>query len=253
MEIGKQIENLKVINHFTDFRGELFLRVLCNIFNDISELQTKKFGVDIPSLNKENQTWMLHRLHLLIHRLPTKGEIIQIETWPSGIDRLFALRDYRVLDENKQLLVEGISEWMLIDLNRRRPMRLTEKVFQMRNSAHCTPIVLPKLITRDEEIVTRQKRHFIATYDNIDFNGHVTQAAYIAWITNALPFYFLSQHRLKEIEVIYEHEIMPDAEINSSYVVIHEDDQSVEMLHRIDSSIESITHCIAKTIWEKRQ
>ena len=54
-----------------------------------------------------------------------------------------------------------------------------------------------------------------------------------------------------EIEVIYEHEIMPDLEIRSSYVVTYEDDTRVEMLHKISSNNDDIVHCKAKTIWNK--
>ncbi|MGL5682275.1 MAG: acyl-[acyl-carrier-protein] thioesterase [Marinifilaceae bacterium] len=251
MDIGIQTETFRVINHFTDFKGDLFLRVLCDIFNDVAEMQTVKFGVDAPSLIKEGMTWMLHRLHLKLNRFPHKGEIITIDTWPSGSDRLFALRDYRVTDAQRNILVEGTSEWMLVDMVRRRPMRLTEKIIAMRDSANVAKIKMDYLIDRDTEVITNQGRPFIASYDNIDFNGHVTQASYVSWITNALPFHFLSKRSLCEMEIIYEHEIMPDSEIRSSYVITHEDETCVEMLHKVSSNNDEVTHCKAKTIWNK--
>ena len=46
-----------------------------------------------------------------------------LETWPSGIDRLFAIRDFRMV-AGEEVLLRATSEWMVIDVNRRRPVRL---------------------------------------------------------------------------------------------------------------------------------
>ncbi len=54
-------------------------------------------------------------------------------------------------------------------------------------------------------------RRFTATYDNIDFNKHVTQATYVRWVTNSLSYEFLKDHEITELEIIYEHEVLPDS------------------------------------------
>lgn len=250
--VTKYVEKVKIFNHYTNYKGRLFVKTLCDLFNDTAEVQTEQYGVDVATLNAGGMTWMLHRLHIRLHKMPLQNEEVYIETWPSGIDRLFALRDYRMIRQDGEELVRATSEWMYIDLKRRRPMRLTEKVIDM-STRHGIPRVEldPILNEKAFEMQPAGGRHFIATFDNIDFNGHVTQASYMRWITNSLPFEFLKEHVLTDVEVIYAHEIMPDSSIYSAYS-LSEEGNMVTVLHQVKNEAGDLSHCIAKTVWEKK-
>lgn len=249
--VTKYVEKVKIFNHYTNYKGRLFVKTLCDLFNDVAEVQTEMYGVDVATLNAQGMTWMLHRLHIELSKMPLQNEEVYIETWPSGIDRLFALRDYRMFRENGEELVRATSEWMYIDLHRRRPMRLSEKVIQM-STEHDIPRLELSSILNEKEFQLKEQggRHFTATFDNIDFNGHVTQASYMRWITNSLPFEFLKNHVLMDVEVIYAHEIMPDSSIYSVYEIL--EGEQMTILHQVKNESGDLTHCIAKTIWEEK-
>ena len=170
--VTKYAEKVKIYNHYTNYKGRLFVKTLCDLFNDAAEVQTELYKVDVDTLNAQGFTWMLHRLHILLHKMPLKEEIVTIETWPSGIDRLFALRDYRMFREDGEELVRATSEWMYIDMKRRRPLRLPENVIAMSTEHNIPKLVLAPLLDEKEFGGERQGiRHFTATFDNIDFNG----------------------------------------------------------------------------------
>lgn len=247
--VTKYIEKIKIFNHYTNYKGRLFVKTLCDLFNDAAEVQTEIYGVDVDTLNAQGMTWMLRRIHIQLFKMPTKGEEVRIETWPSGIDRLFALRDYQMMRENGEELVRATSEWMSIDLKRRRPLRLSEKVVEMSTSHQIEKLHIDSILAEKELGGEMESREFTATFDNIDFNGHVTQASYVRWITNSLPFIFLRNHILTEIEVVYEHEIMPDSHIHSEFRMETSGEQ-VTVYHRIKSEDRQRTHCVAKTIWK---
>lgn len=249
--ITKYTEHVKIFNHYTNYKGRLFIKTLCDLFNDVAEGQTEMLGVDVGTLNKQGQTWMLHRLHIRIFKMPHKEEVVLLETWPSGIDRLFALRDYRVLRENGEVLVNATSEWMLIDLKRRRPLRQTEKVVAMSTGHDIEKLQLGHLLNEKEikEEMTEARR-FTATFDNIDFNGHVTQASYMRWLTNSLPFEFLKNHILTEVEVVYEHEIMPDSDIVTFYTMKQEGEKVV-VDHLVKNETGERIHCAARSVWKE--
>lgn len=252
MQVTKHREKVKIFNHYTNYKGRLFVKTLCDLFNDVAEVQTEQLGVDVATLNAAGATWMLHRLHIRLHKMPQQNEEVYIETWPSGIDRLFALRDYRMVRENGEELLRATSEWMYIDLNRRRPMRQMDRVVEMSTSHGIPRLELPSILNEKEFAMTPAGgRHFEATFDNIDFNGHVTQASYMRWITNSLPFEFLKTHVLVDVEVIYSHEIMPDSRIYSAYEMKREG-ETVTVGHRVQNESGDTTHCIAKSVWEKK-
>lgn len=248
--VTKYVEKIKIFNHYTNYKGRLFVKTLCDLFNDTAEAQTEIYGVDVDTLNAEGLTWMLHRLHIQLHKMPHKSEDVFIETWPSGIDRLFALRDYQMLREGGELLVSATSEWMCIDLKKRRPVRLSEKVVEISVGHQIQKVKIPSILnTKETDWEMTGGRDFAATFDNIDFNGHVTQASYMRWITNSLPFEFLKEHVLTEIEVVYEQEILPDSNIHSNYR-LEEKSGETWVYHQVKDEPNERTHCVAISIWK---
>ena len=245
----KYEEKVRIFNHYTNYKGRLFVKTLCDLFNDVAEAQTEMYKVDVETLNAQGITWMLHRLHISLHKMPSKDEEVILETWPSGVDRLFALRDYRMIRKNGEELVRATSEWMYIDMKRRRPLRLPEMVISMSTGHDIPKLVIPPLLVEKEFGGEMEGvRDFVATFDNIDFNGHVTQASHVRWITNSLPFEFLKNHVLVEIEVIYAHEIMPDSHIHSAYRMESRGEEVV-VWHEVKNETSTFTHCQAKTVW----
>lgn len=249
----KYVEKIRIFNHYTNYKGRLLVKTLCDLFNDVAEAQTEIYHVDVDTLNAAGMTWMLRRIHISLLKMPHKEEEVSIVTWPSGIDRLFALRDYQMFREDGEELVRATSEWMCIDLKRRRPVRLSQKVIDISTGHHIAKLYLePILDENEQEKEMTGRQYFAATFDNIDFNGHVTQASYVRWITNSLPFDFLKDHILSEIEVVYAHEIMPDSKIHSFY---HMEERGAEIVvsHRVKSEDGTRIHCLATTIWQRHQ
>ena len=63
--VTKYAEKVKIYNHYTNYKGRLFVKTLCDLFNDAAEVQTELYKVDVDTLNAQGFTWMLHRLHIL--------------------------------------------------------------------------------------------------------------------------------------------------------------------------------------------
>lgn len=252
--IIKYGEDVKIRFHYADWRGRLLVKALCDLFNDVANVQTKELGFDVSTLNAQGLTWMLHRLHIQVRRMPTQGEEVRVDTWPSGVDRLFALRDFQICGNGGEELVAASSAWMVIDVARRRPVRLPACVTDV--AKNCVDVVPQVPFDLDVKRMPAGEyengREFVATYDNIDFNRHVTQATYVRWLTNALPYEFLKTHALREIEVVYEHEILPDSEIYSGN---HTEvcDEQVVVYHVLQNVQRDKTHCQARSVWEKTE
>lgn len=249
----KYSEEIKIRGHYTDLQGRLIVKSLCDLFNDVANMQTISLGFDVPTLNAQGLTWMLHKLHIIVNRMPEQGETVTLETWPSGIDRLFALRDFSMLSGEGDVLIRATSEWMVIDVNRRRPVRLPACVTE--NAASCVDVVREIAFELDTKKMPEEyenARRFTATYDNIDFNKHVTQATYVRWVTNSLSYEFLSEHELREMEIIYEHEVLPDSGVYAENHASEEDDRVI-VYHRVQNDTREKAHCYALSVWNKRK
>ena len=40
MQVTKHIEKVKIFKHYTNYKGRLFVKTLCDLFNDVAEVQT---------------------------------------------------------------------------------------------------------------------------------------------------------------------------------------------------------------------
>lgn len=249
-------EDVRIEEYYTDYQGKLQIKWLSDILSYMAGKHSVLGGVSVNDLNEFGQTWMLLRLHLVIDKMPSKCDKVKVNTWSATTERLFAVRDFQIVDDNGSEIIYGDSRWMIVDVERRRPVRLNELVIQG------TEYTAKKIGHRDIPSILNERnipnnlsecKAFYATYSNIDFNGHVTQSSYVRWITDALSFDFLTKHELKEIEVAYEHEVLPDTHVMSTYEVLADSvENHAVILHKLISEDGSVVHCTAKTIWSKK-
>lgn len=249
MEYPKYHAKVHVYTHDADGRGDIKTRRLSQLVSDVATLHTKELHVDRDTMLKDGITWMLRSIHMVIDKMPRAGEDMKVDTFPCGIERLFALRCYEMRSQADEMLVRVSSRWMQIDVARRRPIRPTAAIVAL-NDGLTMPADMPQggldsaCMPADMNIV----RRYVATYDNIDFNGHVTQSSYMMWMTDSLTYDFHYGHRLIEAEVVYEHEILPEAEV-VAWMKIEENDGQTVVWHKLTSSDGTVAHCLGRTVW----
>ena len=47
-------------------------------------------------------------------------------------------------------------------------------------------------------------------FDDIDVNQHINNAVYTVWATESVGFEYRNQHKLRGIDIYFEHEINPN-------------------------------------------
>ncbi len=69
-------------------------------------------------------------------RYPAWNERIKLETWPSGAERLFALRDFRVMDSEGEVIGMASTAWLILDIDTHRLIRPKEMIEQFKMVVH---------------------------------------------------------------------------------------------------------------------
>ena len=54
--VTKYAEKVKIYNHYTNYKGRLFVKTLCDLFNDAAEVHTELYKVDVYTLNEQGFT-----------------------------------------------------------------------------------------------------------------------------------------------------------------------------------------------------
>jgi acyl-ACP thioesterase len=157
-------------------------------------------GVSIQQLLLENYTWLLSRLKIKIASFPVWQDRITISTWPSGAQRLFALRDFQLKDKHDQTVAAAVSAWLVLDVEKRRPVRIGPFIEKLRplEGQHILPDALDKL--PGLEFRTHEKK-FVVRYRDLDINQHVNNVSFVEWLVESIPKGVLNTSVLAELEI----------------------------------------------------
>lgn len=193
-------KNYKVHVYETNPAGKLSLYSLFNYLQDAASDHAELLGYGRNDLLKENGIWVLSRIYVEIKRLPLWNESIDVNTWPSGIDNVFALRNYEVLSSDG-IIIRSSSSWLILDNNTKKihrpgyPDRIKFPVREnnIRNST--------KLTFKGEQAVT--DHCFRIKASDLDVNLHTNNAAYLRWITDSYDLRFIMENDPRSIEINY--------------------------------------------------
>jgi acyl-ACP thioesterase len=181
MDIAIWEENLTLRFGHIDRSDRLTLGAVFDFFQEAAISHAECLGVGRDTMTRTGQVWVLSRISVLFDRRPKYGEALTIRTWPRGSEKLFAVRDYDVRDASNTPLIRGRSGWLVLDLEKRRPLRLQNIIGQLpRNEGlDALPGGGMGLAKRDDLVRAGERR---AAYSDIDYNGHVNNVRYIQWI-----------------------------------------------------------------------
>ncbi len=188
-----------------DLMGRLPLSALFDFMQDLAGEHADLLGVGTAGLRKCNQSWVLSRMRIEAGRMLRAGEVVDLATWPRGIDRLLALRDFLLLDAGGRPVIAASTSWLLVDLGSMRPQRIDRAHPHLAGISgdlalgrDATRISPPEAVTAIDERRVR--------YSEIDINRHVNNAHYVAWVEDAVGGRLASGERLRAIEINYLNE-----------------------------------------------
>lgn len=208
--ISKLVEEHVLKSYQCDRYG--FMRPI-SLMNELQGLAGKhadKLGFGRDVCLSRGIAWVVTHMFVDIVDMPRAKDKLIYTTWPSVSGAVRSERDFEVRDETGKLKIRAISQWVLIDLKTRRPVRISE--------------YFPEWVGLDERIWEREFDKcpdFIPTktraigcrYDDVDINQHINNAVYAVWATESVGFNFRNEHKLRGMDIYYEHEISPDTPI----------------------------------------
>lgn len=153
-------------------------------------------------------------MKIKIDKYPKWNNKIKIKTWPKALDRLFALRDFVVINEQGEEIIKATSYWLMLNIKRKRPIRISKKFknFRYMDNKHALQDKLTKL-NMDYEFDKIIKE--AVKYSDIDVNNHVNNARYIEWVFNNININKLKNKKAKTIEAHF----LSEMDLNSNYKI----------------------------------
>lgn len=198
----------------TDANGRLTLPGLFNYLQDIASEHAEKLNFGRDDLLKHNNIWVLSRMYAVINKLPDWNDKVTVNTWPSGIDKILALRDFKVMDQNNKHIVSATSSWAIIDRTTKRIRRPDDIIANFHSSFN-----LERALQRNAEkldpvpVNGKLSPSFIVKYSDLDVNLHVNNVKFLQWVSDTYDLDFLFENSPVTVEINYLAESMCGDEI----------------------------------------
>ena len=180
--------------------------VLFDYMQELAGDHAEELGFGYNALKEKNLTWILSRLCLSMDRFPAYGEEIQIQTWPSGVDSLFATREF-VFKSSKdahsepETVARASSCWLVFHTERMRPVRVSSLGVDL--SAYSD---MPRFFPGLGKMVRQEVSHPLTVRvmeTMIDLNEHVNNARYIGLVYDWLADRLGKIPQIKSLHVNY--------------------------------------------------
>ncbi|WP_420454276.1 acyl-[acyl-carrier-protein] thioesterase [Rubrivirga sp.] len=184
-------------------------------------------------------TWVMSRLRLRVGRRPAMRERVAVETWPSALDGLRATRDFRVTGADSEALAVATSLWFLIDVARRRPVRLPPAMdgFEATDKPRALTLGDPP----EPPATVEHARTFAVRRSDLDRVGHANNARFVEWAIEALP----EDAGLREVDVLYRSEAVVGDDVVSDVGPLENGSRAHRLLRASDGRLLAL----ARTTW----
>ncbi len=226
-------QSFRVNSFDVDPFDQLTATALAGYLQESANGHVRALGWGLDALGRRGLTWVLGAMQVEIVAPIRERTHLTVQTWPSGRERLAVLRDYEVVDGAGAVVACAVSQWLLLDLERRRPVR-PEVVIDpalLVEARHLLPPLRDKLPPLER---WTEERRLAVRYQDIDVNLHANNAAYLSWLVDAVPEATWQGCRLGSAEVQYlaecrrgttvlsrAHGVAPDA---FEHTVVREED-----------------------------
>ena len=212
---------------------------IVNYLWDIVISQSESLGETSNGL-VHNCAWVLLKYDIKIYEYPKFKDIINVETKVLGVKKFYGLRAYTIRNSEGKILAEVVSVALLIDIEKRRPMRIAPDQYELYGLKGDIKedVVLDDLIKVENEDYTRD---YLTRFSDIDSNKHVNNLKYMEMAMDTLPFEILDKYELARLKVLFKKETTYGDTIHVSSQVIENKDNKLITAHTIENSERLLT------------
>ena len=214
-------DNYRIKSYEVDIHRRLRISAMLDFFQESAWRHATDLKVGVEQLGSQGCFWVLSRLSLQVDEYPVWNDEITVHTWPKGIDKLMALRDFLILNRAGEVCVRASTAWIIVDSKRRRPVRI-EPFFSHitllldREALPGTAKKVPPLSEGDA------MSQYTAGYSVLDINRHVNNARYADWITDSFSLDKFEKTAIRDFSINYLAEVGPGQAVDITLLPVED-------------------------------
>lgn len=204
-------ETFSIRTDDVDYRGVATPTAILRLMQEAAWHHADALEFGYGALKSHGFFWVLSRMEIRFDHFPAWGSEVGVETWPSGVTKLFAHRDFRIFDADG-LACEATSSWIVLSEGGGRPIR-PERVLEANGPVRFGDLLFghpagkvelddyDDLASGDPDAQapadTGGSGHLVRVSD-LDNQGHVNNAKYVEWCLDRYPPEHFAEWELAE-------------------------------------------------------
>lgn len=238
-------EKFVVRSSEVDASGRASAEAVCSWLQEAAGNHAKRLGCAVDDLLPKGLTWVLTRLRVDLDRLPSWRQEVEVATWPSGVDRSWALRDFRMTEGGGAAIGVAVSAWAILDLASRRPIAPPVELAEIARGT--PPRVLNGPLAKVPELSDpKTSRPIEVRFADLDLNRHANNVRMVGWVFEGLPD-AVRFGTLRRLEVEFRAEAMLGESLRSETASASE---AKTFLHRVVRPADGREIVRARTAWK---
>ncbi len=168
--------------------GHLTLPGVINYFQDCSALHSESVGVSAEVNN--NCAWVLNSWQIQIKSYPTMNDKITVGTLPHRIKGIQGDRNFLMMDEDGNVMINANSIWSYFDFTNGRPIRVPEDQIEAFKIEPAFPMEYAERRIKIKDIdedAFEAVAEVTVTESMIDIIGHMNNMQYVLVSNDYLP------------------------------------------------------------------
>lgn len=223
----------KIRSYEADYNNRLKISSIFNYMQVAAGLNANQLGFGYEQLLPEGYFWVLYRVILEWQGQPGFDEEIILETFPKGVEKIFALRDFNIYSQSGECIGKASTAWLLMDVK-------TQKLLMPNTAKMELPVSdLPPAIKgipgrievpADKKLIGKRS----VVYSDIDVNLHANNAKYIEYVFDALSPETFAGMNFCRIQINY----LKELKIGDTFTIYHAEPENVGDPHYIEALID---------------
>jgi len=185
----------------------LRLSALMGMMQEIASLHAERLGVGYHAMLAQRRGFVLSRLQMeFCGEWPRWGDELLLRTWPRGIERLFALREFVISRSDGTVFMRASTGWAVIDVDKVRLIRPDDVLAGLLPNPETalSPEAPERLKWADEAQVVDSRP---ARPSDLDPNRHVNNTRYGDWISDVVAVRLGIDMPLRAVSINYLSEV----------------------------------------------
>jgi medium-chain acyl-[acyl-carrier-protein] hydrolase len=261
IENGIYNSDFSLYTHDVDASHHATLIYYLQIMQEVASSHSHYRNLGIQQLNTSGMTWVLARTRITVSKYALWTERFSVQTWPQALWKLFFPRGTKAFDSEGNELFKAISQWVVLDLSSRRPLKptsLAESFGLPTEDVYYSPDLGKRIIYSDEDLILLSEHKPKILYTDTDINGHVNNIRYVQWMLASLPDLFQDTYEVSEFDVSYLAETLRTDSVcirtGAVDASIMEQEKPV-LVHEVLKTLgdgKQIPVCSAQSSWRKK-